>query len=61
MILIIKVGDVVTIDNPNSLNAKWGVVVDIICDIIYVKWENEAVDTIFEDEIKAIQINLNIK
>lgn len=51
--MIVKLGDMVTVDNPNNTNAKWGVVVNIIYDNIYVKWTDGIVDTIFEDLASA--------
>lgn len=59
--MIVKLGDMVTVDNPNNTNAKWGVVVNIIYDNIYVKWTDGIVDTIFEDNIQGIQIGFDIE
>ena len=29
---MVKLGDKITIDNPNNSNARWGIVVDILCN-----------------------------
>ncbi len=53
----IKIGDLITTDNPNDTKAKWGNIIKINDNIIWVKYSSGLFKCLL-DEIQAVQISI---